>query len=111
MSAIDKDREIAAKATHDGEWRPWHETAPNAPHGGVNLTVTDDEDRHIVRLHNRQPLYDALVDAVRAVIAMEGHGYLLPIGHPDAEIRSMLAQSVVRKVLGDALAALDREES
>ena len=77
VSAIERDREIAAKATQ-GVWK-WNddwddgeiplrsvggegvmESAyfSNPPHGEGNY-------EHIVRLHNRQPLYDALVDAVR----------------------------------------------
>ena len=87
MSAIQRDREIAAKATQ-GEWRNGpSDVAPRPLMTQVRISpdgpmiaecsyllsyppLDADYDsisnaEHIVRLHNRQPLYDALVDAVR----------------------------------------------
>lgn len=77
MSAIEKDREIAAKAS-GGTWKVHMTDYTNTPQP---MVVQDNADgwnpqiayellyggqndaEHIVRLHNRQPKYDALVDA------------------------------------------------
>lgn len=71
MSAIDKDREIAAKATVRGDWRVDMERDlayfVDESHNTVGRAHDRDQAEHIVRLHNRQPLYDALVDAARAI--------------------------------------------
>lgn len=73
MSAIQRDREIAAKS-FQGEWRDVH----GNPFGNVVVEVVgtlgglegrillDDEAEHIVRLHNRFPKYQELVDAARS---------------------------------------------
>ena len=73
MSEIDRDREIAAKATQ-GEWLSyeheqdewwWAPIAIDVKDGTILVSPQCSEDAdHIVRLHNRQPLYDALVDAL-----------------------------------------------
>ena len=104
MSAIQRDREIAAKA-FQGVWSAEVRTGTAA--GGVSINVDDGEEvyteacwagdltdaEHIVRLHNRQPLYDALVDAAQRLYR-ERHV------HNDDAFNNLMG----------ALAALDREE-
>ena len=115
MTAIDKDREIAMKATQ-GEWHRGEAPAPSVyatfrdeqgrrnHHAVAETDVATIRDRaesdaeHIVRLHNRQPLYDALVDAVRALNAF-------PVIDLD-ETEQIQAFDAVT----DALAALERED-
>lgn len=91
MSAIARDREIAARATQ-GEWTEdgWSEKVSDSavmyadPAGEGDPDNAEDwlllaegiassyDAEHIARLHNRQPLYDKLVDAVRAwTLAMD----------------------------------------
>ena len=111
-SAIERDREVAAKAT---SIRAWFE----ADHDGTGEMVVNIYDRerwlggeipvpvliatarakdaeHIVRLHNRQPLYGALEKAVARWI--ETH-YVVGFS----------AKNVVDKELEDAWLALDQE--
>ena len=131
MSAIQRDREIAVKATQ-GVWRKdamgrsitdrfaikakWSVDMGRVPTVTPLIRAADAE--HIVRFHNRQPLYDALVDAVceldRALIAVD-------VAHADREMnekdhfdnirscyeRIMAATESQRR----ALAALDREDA
>lgn len=109
MSAIDIDRAIAAKATQ-GEWLAClredmgriadrqttvvgvGKLGHFAATGMSNLDREDAE--HIVRLHNRMPLYDALVDAVRVALVT---------GTPMDLPRNL-------GMVGAALADLDREQ-
>lgn len=130
MSAIQRDREIAAKATQ-GEWvsentggtpasmEPYFEIAPIGEDGSadwrneVALTVTnaDANAEHIVRLNNRQPKYDALVDGIRTMrnrffkeaVGMGG------FGDPNHHERRRGLYAVVDE-LDLKLAALDSEE-
>ena len=89
MTAVDKDRLIAAKASSH-QWEVSTESdprnyavttvkLPRPKHGYLiagEITECDDAE-HIVRLHNRMPLYDKLVDSVRQCIDQSlenGHG-------------------------------------
>lgn len=107
MSAIQRDREIAEKAT-DGEWAqstiPTVIRGPNNVRIGATASTSDptpqeerDNAEHIVRLHNRQPKYDALERAVRRIV----------LRHRDD---GPSIDPCVRDDLIPALAALDQEE-
>ena len=74
MGAIDRDREIAAKATQ-GKWTHGRRTTRiiyatrvcSSTRKVLDIIQADKryDAEHIVRRHNRQPFYDKLVDAVR----------------------------------------------
>ena len=75
MSAIQRDREIAAKATQ-GKWEVLYDIgspgadiiAPGEENRVVARYLTREDAEHIVRLHNRQPRHDALVGRIEARI-------------------------------------------
>ena len=119
MSAIQRDREIA-EASIGGVW------STNRRQGGgtsIDVDINADEEtehiseaawagdladaEHIVRLHNRQPLYDTLVDAVREKSRnyRQGASEWL-VKEPD--LSAMLDDFADE--LDQMLAALDREE-
>lgn len=123
MSAIQRDREIAAKATQ-GVWltgwvakqgRPetmryaWSrlESRKIADCSIENQPKGVEDTAHIVRLHNRQPLYDALVDAAPSVEKLRALADWLDLKYPNdphPEVQRDL------RALADALATLDQEE-
>ena len=89
---------IAEWVIYDSQWaiaetRSYDHNEPMSNRPGATGPAYIDANanaEHIVRLHNRQPLYDALVDAVKAW----------------KNVRSGQAQ----RELWDALAALEREK-
>ena len=74
MNAIQRDREIASGTTR-GKWTrsPRFKDQDGFPQDVESGTarvarfVHWQDAEHIVRLHNRQPLYDDLIDAVAAI--------------------------------------------
>jgi hypothetical protein len=118
MSAIQRDREIAAKASR-GEWVLSEPSTKDwTPRNRWQILHATDAD-HIVRLHNRQPLYDALVDAARAYFtAHEGKCGGGVVGYHE-EQRDYKTGRITQEgqyeycecahMIG-ALAALDKEE-
>lgn len=109
-SAIERDRKIAAKAVdpcHIAGADSWLAADDEVSFGDAPLgheghadfliarTLGPDYAEHIVRIHNRMPLYDRFVDAVRDLITNHGHD--------DAEVQALL--DVVRERYAD----LDRE--
>lgn len=119
MSAIERDREIAAKATQ-GEWRNrpassmrdpegrrtlnlWGKiTAPvwsGTPHGASVADNADNDAEHIVRLHNRQPAEDSFIDK------------MLGLRRDIANNRRVITLSEIEAFLDGALDALDREDA
>ena len=124
MSAIDKDREIAAKATQ-GEWRTeGREDGGIDPlvditggHRAVAKAYRDGEAEHIVRLHNREPKKQRAISALRELLdnlSLEG---CCPAGNCDCcdnaggpgEVEPHSDGCAYIEALA-ALVALDREE-
>ena len=109
--AIQRDREIAAKATQGG-WVQGHEDHSHYLRDKSHFVYAEGSDianadkrvdaEHIVRLHNRQPLYDALVDGIR-----EDHDKCHRIGAPDSIMDTI---AFCPHAQCKAIAALDREE-
>ncbi len=106
MSEIEKDREIAAKSGSGswvvrdpigvGEGRPIRYV--NTENGPSVLTVLGPAlADHIVRLHNRQPKYDALVDVMLRWRELD---------HPMPDVEAL---TIIADEMRVAIADLDRE--